>query len=353
MIQFADTDQVYVISASGYEAERAELYIEQNKVILNPKAPLIATPNGSDYFNAFIFELSSFFRYFKNLQIAPPLLTEIEAIKTFPDAIQSFKVITKVKGNEIKSDEIRIIAGSSFYDFMSRYADRFLSNLPTTMEAYGDENIYQYTYLTRVTNGISICGTIRYDDDTTQEYQIPYANTATNEVLYRIDFGLNTIASVLNPAKNVRSYTMLLCDRDNVHKLSSVMQIIIRKTPNYQPFVLMYRNKLGVWQSVTMTEMNNKPEASKLKGNFSGNQERHIYSEYRDKVTVTTGIIRSSMAYALRTDLCHTNELFLVRGAKYTPLLLDAGNLPALDPHAQNQTLVIEFLYAQINSNYA
>lgn len=350
MIQFADSDNIYSVPALGYTYERAEFFISKNNKILNQYAPLIATANMYGYF---LVKLASFFRYQQEVKIALPSLTDIEPIKTFPEAIQSFKVITKVKGNEIKSEEIQIIAGSSSYDFMSRYANRFLSNLPTTMEAYEDENIYQYTYLTRVNNGIAICGTIRYDDDTTQEYQIPYANTATNEILYRIDFGLNTIASVLNPAKNVRSYTMLLCDRDNVHQLSSVMNIIIRKTPNYQPFVLMYRNKLGVWQSITMTELNNKPEASKLKGNFTGNQERHIYSEYRDKVTVTTGIIRSSMAYALRTDLCHTNELFLVRGAKYIPLLLDAGNLPALDPHAPNQTFVIEFLYAQINSNYA
>lgn len=350
MIQFADSDSIYSVPALGYTSERAEYFISKNNKILNQYAPLIATANIHGYF---LVKLASFFRYQEYVKIAPPSLTDIENIKTFPDAIQNFKVITKVKGNEIKSEEIQIIAGSSSYDFLSRYANRFLSNFPTTIEAYEDENIYQYTYLTRVTNGISICGTIRYDDNTIQDFQIPYANVATNEVLYQINFGLSTIASILNSAKTIRSYTILLCDRDNVHKLSSVMNIIIRKTPNYHPFVLMYRNKLGVWQSVTMTEINNKTEASKLKGNFTGNQERHIYSEYREVVTVTTGVIRSAMAYALRTDLCHTNELFLVRGAKYIPLLLDAANLPALNPENPDQSLTMEFMYAKINSNYA
>jgi hypothetical protein len=350
MIQFADNEQLYLVSATGYESERAELYIAQNNVILNPKAPLIATV---DLYGKFVFELSSFFRYAKNLQTALPSLTEIEPLKTFPQAIQDFKIITKVKGNEIENETISIIWGASSYDFLSRYSNRFLSNLPTTLEAYEDEPIYQYTYLTRIINGLNICGTIRYDNGTVQDYVIRYANTAENNILYRIDFGLNTIASALNPALTVRSYTMLLCDRDNVTRISSVMNIIIRKTPNYHPFQLMYRNKLGVWQSIIMTEMTNKSEASKLKGNFTGNVERHIYSEYRDKVTVTTGVIRTSLAYALRTDLCHTNEVYLVRGASYIPLLIDSSNLPAIDLEAPNQAITIEFMYAKIKSNYA
>ena len=127
MIQFADSDSIYSVPALGYTSERAEYFISKNNKIVNQYAPLIATANIHGYF---LVKLASFFRYQEDVKIAPPSLTDIENIKIFPEAIQSYKVITKVKGNEIKSEEIQIIAGSSSYDFLSRYANRFLSNFP-------------------------------------------------------------------------------------------------------------------------------------------------------------------------------------------------------------------------------
>ncbi|MEA5459094.1 hypothetical protein VB796_08605 [Arcicella sp. LKC2W] len=347
MIYFADSEQALKIPALGYENERAELYILQNKVVLNPNAPLIAT---MDLAGNFSFQPSSFFRYYAALKMQIPDVDD--TIKVLP-FIQLFKIQIKIKGNQIFETDYNLIAGSSNYDFESRYTNRFLTALPTTIEAYPNEPVIRYCYLNKIQNGISLAGTIYFDDGTTQTYLIPQFTSIENEQMFFINFGLESIQSVVSSAKTVKSFTALFVDNDNVFRLSSVMNIIIKKTPNYNPFTLCYRSSLGVFEYITLTQRTFKPDANKMKASLPNNEEQYIYSEVSDKIGVTTGTIRTSLAGTILKELAQTNEIYQLSGAKYIPLLIDTNSIPSVDLEAVNQVLNLEFTVAKNKMNYA
>lgn len=340
MINFSNTPYTHKVRA--YSTQKAVCFISQGDTTYNLDAPLLSYPQNGFY----VFDLSSFFRFFSMLKIQKP---EITKEVSYLGEAQNFTVKTFVQGNEVHSSELAFFPGTGL-NGVDTWFNKFLTFQPYNYEVGLFDKLFRYVYLNNSFVDIfQVSGYIEYEDGSTS--QIVGQQQNYQHGLHLIDCSLSRYKSQAVANKVITRYSLFLADTSN-KPISPTLSFKLHTRPNHYPVPILYRNRLGVWDTFTFARTKDIIDVNTLKGIFEGNNEVPTYIENRDKISVTTRAVKDSLLLAIAVDISQSPETYIWNNASQERVFLSQTSVGKFTTENAIVSLQLEFQKAQVNEVY-
>jgi hypothetical protein len=339
MIYFANNPIPHIIPAST--TAKAIVKIYDGTTLLNEKSLLLSYPIDSKY----NFDLSCFFKFYKALQLpVPSFQNPVEYL----GLAKTFTVKTYVNDVLIDTKTYDVVAGSSNFGF-ARYFKQFLTHLPNTVEILEDELLFRYIYL-KVANLTKFHIEAVFVTDTGEEIKVIEQPIPYQEGLYCLDFSVNRFRQYLQ-GKSIKTYRVGIRDKYGVY-LYVTLKVNIDQRANYYPVQLLYRNRLGVFESYRFTSQTAPSEVSYSKSYLANNEEINTYAENRNKLKLSTKPLRQSEIDTLVENISTSLEIYQTQNGELRRLIQSATSYLKFDVKEVQPSLQLEFQYSQVEEHY-